>query len=179
MASACASSPAPSWRGTRKRSARTGERLDQLARLPPGPGRAGSAGSCWGRQAPQTGLRSSPGSLWSHPGPPEFLWPCGDFFLEACPWWSWASRVWPAQGLWDRGVRGHWLHNPLGSQATEPPWSGAMQGLGLSWRAHPGGCRWCAHPQFTHALLLPRPSRALTPSRGQHMGYLSFREQFK
>lgn len=105
-------------------------------------------------------------------------WPYGDFFLGACPWWSWASRVWPAQGLWDRGVRGHWLHNPLGSQATEPPWSGAMQGSGLSWGAHPGGCRWCAHPQFTHALLLPRPSRALTPTRGQHTGYLFFREQF-
>ena len=25
-------------------------------------------------------------------------WPYGDFFLGACPWWSWASRVWPAQG---------------------------------------------------------------------------------
>lgn len=93
-------------------------------------------------------------------------WLCGDFFLGACPWWSWASRVCPAQGLWDHGMRGHWLCNPLGLrrdplgslQATEPPWSGAMQGSGLKWGAHPGGYRWCEHPQFTHALLLPRPS---------------------
>lgn len=104
-------------------------------------------------------------------------WLCGDFFLGACPWCSWASRVWPAQGLWDHGVRGHWFPSPLGGQATEPPWSRAMQGSGPPWGAHPGGCRWYAHPQFTYALLLPRHSQALTPSWGRHTGYLS-REQF-